>query len=284
MQITINPTWNWHACRVLPARSLSCCSPPHTTDGSLVLPEQHGRRLEPEVVVPGGHIIRRGRQREAELVQELGQVEEREVNNVVVRQRVRRRCRCRRRRRLLLDPGFRVLDVGVRVRCAVHLRGERGRGSHVLRRGGGGAGQPVRGLREVEVRGGAALDGERGDVVGARGHLRGVEGAEPDAGLLPGLAYLRHPLAPRPHAHAAVRRVLQVPPRPLPARVIRRRRRERGAGAGAVAAAGGGGTGRRRQRTLLLHGWWWFQLPTLSKTGQGTVACYAFAISNSQSD
>jgi hypothetical protein len=49
---------------------------------------------------------------------------------------------------------------------------------------------------------GAALDGNGRDVVRARGHLRVVERA--------------HPLAPGPHPHAAVRRVLQVPARLLP--------------------------------------------------------------------
>jgi hypothetical protein len=58
------------------------------------------------------------------------------------------------------------------------------------------------------VRGGAALDGQRGHVVRARRHLRRGEGAQPDARLLAGLPDLRHPLAPAPAPHAAVRRVL----------------------------------------------------------------------------
>jgi hypothetical protein len=116
--------------------------------------------------------------------------------------------------------------------------------------------------REVEVRG-AALDGERGDVVRARRHLGGVEGAQPDARLLAGLTDLGHPLAPRTHAHAAVRRVLQLPARPLPAAraagatagvVHRLRRSDRGVGAGtAGAAAGGAGIGHRGQCSLFFH-------------------------------
>jgi hypothetical protein len=43
--------------------------------------------------------------------------------------------------------------------------------------------------------------------VEARGHLRGGERAEPDARLLARLADLRHPHAPAPPPHAAVRRV-----------------------------------------------------------------------------
>jgi hypothetical protein len=62
---------------------------------------------------------------------------------------------------------------------------------------------------------GAALDGNGRDVVRARGHLRVVERAVPDDGLLARLADLGHPLAPGPHPHAAVRRVLQVPARLL---------------------------------------------------------------------
>jgi hypothetical protein len=74
--------------------------------------------------------------------------------------------------------------------------------------------QLVRELGEVEVRG-AALDGDRCDVVRPRGHLRVVERAEPDARLLARLTDLRHPLAPGPHPHTAVRRVFQVPAQPL---------------------------------------------------------------------
>ena len=100
---------------------------------------------------------------------------------------------------------------------------------------------------KVEVRG-SALDGDGGGVVRAGRHLRVVERAEPDARLLAGLPDLGHPLAPGPHAHAAVRRVLQVPPRPLRALVATaagvvagaRRRRVQGA----AAAAGGGGVAK----------------------------------------
>jgi hypothetical protein len=97
--------------------------------------------------------------------------------------------------------------AGGRRQREVGGRGERGRGLHVLGRRGGRAREQVREAREVEVRVARALDGERGHVVRARRHLRGGEGAQPDARLLAGLPDLRHPLAPAPHAHAAVRRV-----------------------------------------------------------------------------
>jgi hypothetical protein len=87
-----------------------------------------------------------------------------------------------------------------------HGGGARGRGLHVARRSGGRARQGRGRLREVEHRSGA-LDDQRGGVVRARRHLGRREGAEPDAGLLARLAYLGHPLPPRPHPHAAVRPV-----------------------------------------------------------------------------
>jgi hypothetical protein len=139
----------------------------------------------------------------SEVEEEVGEVEQSVVGVVQLR---------RRRRR-----GGRGGGAGVRVRgggciggrLEVRGGGERGGGLDVLGRGGGRAGQIVRELREVEVRG-AALDRQRGYVVGARRHLGGGEGAEPDARLLARLPDLRHPLAPGPHAHAAVRRVVPV--------------------------------------------------------------------------
>jgi hypothetical protein len=87
----------------------------------------------------------------------------------------------------------------------VHDGGARGGGLDVARRQGGRAREVAREGREVE-HGARALDAERGGVVRARRHLRAREGAQPDARLLAGLPDLRHPLAPRAHADAAVRR------------------------------------------------------------------------------
>jgi hypothetical protein len=69
---------------------------------------------------------------------------------------------------------------------------------------GPGPGAAVSGGGRGEVGGGvgpAELDG--GGVVDARGLLRGVEGAEPDAHAAPRVADLRRELAPRPPPHAA---------------------------------------------------------------------------------
>ena len=63
------------------------------------------------------------------------------------------------------------------------------------------------GAREVEL-GLGALEAERGGVVGACGVLGGVEGAQPYARRLHGVADLRRPLAPRPLPYATVPRTL----------------------------------------------------------------------------
>jgi hypothetical protein len=189
-----------------------------------VFPEQQGL-LEAEIVgdvIPLRTTIRRQwrrREHEPEIQKSVRYVEERAVQshvaaewscitgNVAVS-----RSRLFTRRRLLFVLGVVARRVG---RSRRRGRGERGGGLHVLGRGGRGARQLVRELGEVEVRG-AALDGNGRDVVRARGHLRVVERAVPDDGLLARLADLGHPLAPGPHPHAAVRRVLQVPARLLP--------------------------------------------------------------------
>jgi len=216
-----------------------------------VLPQQRllqaertgGGAGEAHVVVPRRRareqLARRGPVSEVE--EEVGEVEQRVVG-VVQR-------RCRRWR----GGGGDVVGGGAGVRATVVVGagciggrcrevrggGERGGGLDVLGRGGGRARELARELREVEVRG-AALDRQRGHVVGARRHLGGGEGAEPDARLLAGLPDLRHPLAPGPHAHAAVRRVVPV----LGAPPLL-----------AVAARGGGGVGGRRGRGRgSLHG------------------------------
>ncbi|KAJ1268375.1 hypothetical protein BS78_07G129900, partial [Paspalum vaginatum] len=67
----------------------------------------------------------------------------------------------------------------------------------VQRRPGGGV------VGEVEARG-VAAQAVGGLVVGERGLLGGVEGAEPQPGAVAGQPDLRHPLAPVPLPHAAV--------------------------------------------------------------------------------
>jgi len=67
--------------------------------------------------------------------------------------------------------------------------------------------------REVEL-GALAPELDRGDVVGARGVLGGVERAEPLAHGAARVADLRRPLAPRPPPHAPV--TAHPPPSPSP--------------------------------------------------------------------
>jgi hypothetical protein len=185
---------------------------------ALILPQQR-RLLQAEhagaVVVPrrgARQLARRGPVSEVE--EEVGEVEQRVIGVV--------------RRRRGAGLGVLASDIGGGGRCReIGGRGERGGGLDVLGRGGGRARELARQLREVEVRS-AALDGERGHVVRAGGHLGGGERAEPDARLLPRLPDLRHPLAPRAHPHAAVRRVVPVVAPAL------------------LAAGHGGGGGRRR--------------------------------------
>jgi hypothetical protein len=232
-----------------------------------VFPEQQGL-LEAEIVgdvIPRRTTIirqwRRRREHEPEIQNSVRYVEKRAVQSHVAAEWSRvtsnvavSRRRLFTRRRLLFVLGV-VAGRSGRRRSRHRGRGERGGGLHVLGRGGRGARQLVRELGEVEVRG-AALDGDGRDVVRARGHLRVVERAEPDAGLLARLADLGHPLAPGPHPHAAVRRVLEVPARPLPAgnaaRVVAGVRRRRVQGAG-VAAAGAPIRHLMRQRRHLLY-------------------------------
>jgi hypothetical protein len=87
------------------------------------------------------------------------------------------------------------------------------------------------GLGEVEL-GAAAAEPERGAVVGPRGGLGRIEGAQPHARRLVRVPDLRRPLPPRPLPHSAV-----PPPR-----------RRAVAGAGAAAAS----TSRRRGRELVV--------------------------------
>jgi hypothetical protein len=88
------------------------------------------------------------------------------------------------------------------------------------------------GLGEVEL-GAAAAEPERGAVVGPRGGLGRIEGAQPHARRLVRVPDLRRPLPPRPLPHSAV-----PPPRRRPV-----------AGAGAAAADS---TSRRRGRELVV--------------------------------
>jgi hypothetical protein len=153
--------------------------------------------------------------------------------------------RCHRRRGAAIGvPGAGCIIIGG-GRREVCGGGERGGGLDVLGRGGGRAGELVRELREVEVRG-AALDRQRGHVVRARRHLGRGEGAEPDPRLLARLPDLRHPLAPGPHAHAAVRRVV-LPVRGAPA-LLAAGRRGGGGGGGVGGRRRGGTRGRRSLR------------------------------------
>uniref|UniRef100_A0A8R7Q874 Uncharacterized protein n=1 Tax=Triticum urartu TaxID=4572 RepID=A0A8R7Q874_TRIUA len=110
------------------------------------------------------------------------------------------------REELVQDPVVEVLQLHLlRVRDAP-ARGRLGGGRRRRRP----ATHPASLAGEVEDGGGALLR-ECGTVVGARGLLGGVEGAEPDAGA----AALRVPdlgreLAPRPLPHAAVLALLLV--------------------------------------------------------------------------
>ena len=233
---------------------------------SSVLPQQ--RLLdEPERAAAGHVVVGNGPRRRAaasQVQEQVREVEQRVVRvglGVLLRGR-RRRGRGRRRGAgagvvgaaalgaLGIACAFTGAGARRRQRREVGGGGERGRGLHVLGRRGGRAREQVRLGREVEVRVAGALDGERRHVVRARRHLRGGEGAQPDAGLLAGLPDLRHPLAPAPHAHAAVRRVTAaVLARPL----LRAHggRRGRGGGGG---GRGRGGRGGRLLSVVHVHG------------------------------
>lgn len=134
---------------------------------------------------------------------------------------------------------------GLRQRGLV-VAGESGRlgggGADVLRGGGGGAGELGGEVGEVEE-GGLAFDGEGGDVVGARGHLGGGEGAEPDARFLLRLANFGNPFAPIAHPDAAVRRAIA-----LPAPLLGRE--------GFVGLRGGGGGGGEEGAAMARRGRW----------------------------
>ena len=82
-----------------------------------------------------------------------------------------------------------------------------GGGLNVAGGAGVGSGERTGEFGEVED-GGSAFNGEGGDVVGTRRHLRGGEGAEPDPVLLSGLPDFGYPLPPRPHSDPSVYRVL----------------------------------------------------------------------------
>lgn len=78
-----------------------------------------------------------------------------------------------------------------------------GSGLNVVGRGGGGAGEGVDEVGEVETGVGAA-EVEGGDVVGGGGHLGKVVAAEPDAGFFAGLADFGDPFAPFAFTDAGV--------------------------------------------------------------------------------
>lgn len=70
-----------------------------------------------------------------------------------------------------------------------------------------GSGQEMGNFREIE-NGGAALDGQGGDVVGPGRHFGGGESTEPDPGLLSGLPDFGDPFPPCPHSHSSVHNIL----------------------------------------------------------------------------
>ena len=78
-----------------------------------------------------------------------------------------------------------------------------GRRSDIFRRGGGGAGEVLSQLREIEI-GGVAFDGKRRHIVGASRHFRRGESPEPYSRLLPRLANFRHPFPPIPHPYSPI--------------------------------------------------------------------------------
>ncbi|KAE8785890.1 hypothetical protein D1007_40407 [Hordeum vulgare] len=162
------------------------------------------------------------------------------------RRRGRRGCHGRRRRRRRRGRGG-ARRLGERDGGRADVVGGAERGGVDGEQGGR--------VGEVEACG-AATERERGDVVGAGRGLRAGEGAEPDAGLLVGLAHLADP-PPRgaAPAHAAVHRVARLPELGPPRRPLRRRRRHcRVPALAIVVPAAAGVVGHAAVVVVLVHG------------------------------